>query len=163
MSNKKEVTVVEYVPFENFERNIANKKPRVDNESFTRNQPKKDKESLRSELAVNYSDIFKSVTEFGAKSFVGKDKKIWEAKQLAALGAKVVHKEKMPLKMAIGVLNARKKKMKRLAEDSRLSQVITGKKLDQKQGGKNDRKRKQFDDDITPSNIRGSVMFVGRN
>ena len=32
---------------------------------------------------------------------------MWEAKQLAALGARVVHKEKMPMKMALGVLAVR--------------------------------------------------------
>lgn len=58
----------------------------------------------RKRVRVDFDTIFQDVTALGATAFTGKDKKQWEAKRLAALGAVVKpRKEKMPLKMAIGV------------------------------------------------------------
>jgi hypothetical protein len=58
----------------------------------------------RNAVRVDFRDMFKDVTDLGASSFRRRDKKIWEAKQLAAAGALVTHTEKMPLKMALGVI-----------------------------------------------------------
>lgn len=63
-----------------------------------------DPDADRNSIRVDFRDMFKDVTDLGASSFRGRDKKIWEAKQLAAAGALVTHKEKMPLKMALGVI-----------------------------------------------------------
>lgn len=49
----------------------------------------------------------RSPSPAGAATFTGRDRKVWEAKQLAAVGGMVVHKEKMPMKMAMGVMAVR--------------------------------------------------------
>lgn len=62
----------------------------------------------RKRVRVDFDTIFQDVTALGATAFTGKDKKQWEAKRLAALGAVVKpRKEKMPMKMAIGVAKVR--------------------------------------------------------
>ena len=108
----------------------------------------------RKRVRVDFDTIFQDVTALGATAFTGKDKKQWEAKRLAALGAVVKpRKEKMPLKMAIGVakvrplgagggrcraqtppprpvhpLQARKRRATAAAAMEKASGVITGKK-----------------------------------
>ena len=58
----------------------------------------------RKRTRVDFDTIFQDVTALGASAFTGKDKKQWEAKRLAAAGAALApRKEKMPLRMAIGV------------------------------------------------------------
>ena len=63
----------------------------------------------------------------GASTFTGRDKKIWEAKKLESLGLKVSHKEKMPLKMWMGVKKAREKRAVRAQEEARSADLVTGK------------------------------------
>lgn len=115
-------------------------------------------------IRVKFDEIFQDVAAFGASAFTGKDKKEWERKQLNALGANLKHVEKMPRKMAIGVLAARKKREDRKAEELRVSGVVTGKKIGKKKewraGRRTDAEAAGHPGDITPSNVKGAVMFV---
>lgn len=100
-------------------------------------------------------DVFSSIKSYGASSFQGKDKKIWEAKQLEAIGAKVSkHTLKMPFKMYQGVTKAQKKREKRRELEVKYTGAVTGKKAAKKE------RKKWADDDITPGNIRGPVMYI---
>ena len=57
--------------------------------------------------SITHAEIWLSHWSAGATSFTGKEKKVWEAKQMEALGGIVHFKEKMPFKMAMGVLKVR--------------------------------------------------------
>lgn len=119
-------------------------------------------------IRVNYTDIFKSVQSVGASAFTGKDKKVWEAKQLAALGVKLEHKEKMPLKMWLGVSKARKEraaKRDRVAAEAGLvgvrprhakAHVWRGGGDDDGEGGGG----RGQPADLHGDNVRGPVMHI---
>ena len=144
-------------------------------------QPKKRlrnaEEEDRNRVRVDFQDMFKDVTRLGAAAFVGKEKKIWEAKQLAALGARIVYKEKMPPKMAIGVIKARREKAAKQQAELSAGNIITGKKVDLSgtaalSGGAGYGKQsKQFKgaagygqpDSLDPDSMRGPVFFVKKN
>lgn len=121
--------------------------------------------------------VRRSVAQLGETGLELRDKKARDAQLLRKLGALVPkHSHKMPLKMAIGV--ARKKKE---IEEKRLIALKEGGMLAGGGGGKNaggggeslsakkrrkedekkDRRRAERENDITPIDIRGSIMFVG--
>ena len=134
-------------------------------------------EEDRNRVRVDFQDMFKDVTRLGAGTFTGKEKKIWEAKQLAALGARIVYKEKMPPKMAIGVIKARREKAAKQQAELSAGNIITGKKVDLSgtaalSGGAGYGKQsKQFKgaagygqpDSLDPDSMRGPVFFVKKN
>jgi len=115
---------------------------------------------------VDFKDVFKSVQSLGASSFTGKDKKIWEMKQLNALGANLRHKEKMPLKMWMGVKKAREEREARKEAEEKAAGIITGKKpASSSSSGRAGRDEEdEFEPrqprDLTPFNVRGPVMYV---
>ena len=69
----------------------------------------------------------REVLEYGASTFEGRDKRIWEGKTLASLGAIVKESHKMPRKMKMGVQSKQRHLEKRRAEKERESGVIHGK------------------------------------
>jgi hypothetical protein len=105
------------------------------------------------------------VEALGASTFEGRDRKAWEAKSLADLGAAVKHRQQtMPLKMLQGVRKAQREREKKREEGAKAAGlVLPGKKADK------GRERRRFggggggsdDDDPTPNNIRGPVMYLG--
>jgi hypothetical protein len=113
-------------------------------------------------IQVSFDDIFKSVQSLGASSFKGKEKKVWEAKQLNALGANIKHKEKMPFKMFLGVAKARKEREEKRTKEEKTADLITGRKAPKKE-------RREFvapygqPDSLTPDNVRGPVMYIKKN
>jgi hypothetical protein len=115
---------------------------------------------------VDFKDVFKSVQSLGASSFTGKDKKIWEMKQLNALGANLRHKEKMPLKMWMGVKKAREEREARKEAEEKAAGIITGKKPASGSGSgragrdEEDEFEPRQPRDLTPFNVRGPVMYV---
>lgn len=126
--------------------------------------PKKPRREIpdAQKIRVSFDDIFKSVQDLGASSFTGKDKKKYEAKQLAAIGGVVKHKEKMPLKMWLGVSKARKQREERRANYLRKTGLVTGEKFEKK----GDRRREKAKGpagqpaDLAPDNLRGPVMHI---
>jgi len=135
-------------------------------------------------IRVDFRNLFKDVAALGATTFIGRDKHVWEAKQMAALGAKVKpHTEKMPLKMWLGVSAARKRRAAAAVEEARQSGVITGRESELEAAARGDRTGSRWrggagkgrgqgrlsgDDlvaganprDITPAHIRGPVMLA---
>lgn len=103
----------------------------------------------------------------GATSLHGKEKKIFEAKQLAELGVHLEHKIKMPYKMYKGVMKARQHREAKQQEYARLSGLVVPKVINNKDN-KDDERKKRYedndaDDDPTPRNIRGPVMYLTGN
>lgn len=89
-------------------------------------QGPKVKDSEKYQVASDFESIWKSVTELGASTFKGRDKKIWEARKLEGLGLRVQHKEKMPRKMWMGVKAKRESRAAREAELAREADLVTG-------------------------------------
>jgi len=122
--------------------------------------------------------VRRSVAKLGESGLELRDKKARDAALLRKLGAIVPkHSHKMPLKMAIGVIRKKKEN-----EEKRLAALKDGGMLAGGGGGKNaggggeslsakkrrkedekkERRRSERENDITPIDIRGSVMFVGK-
>ena len=78
------------------------------------------------QVASDFDSIWKSVTELGASTFKGRDKKIWEARKLEGLGLRVQHKEKMPRKMWMGVKAKREARAARAAKEAKEADLVTG-------------------------------------
>ena len=97
------------------EKQRKGKKPRA--------EPSEARFASREDLMAAMRDV----NEFGASAFEGRDKKIWEAKKLAAAGAVVNHTIKMPYKMLKGVREKQRAKEKKRAEYERDSGVVHGK------------------------------------
>lgn len=114
-------------------------------------------------IQVNFKDIFKSVQSFGASTFTGKDKKIWEAKQFNALGCNIKHKEKMPFKMYLGVSKARKDRAERTARDDKVAGIVRG-EVRAKKARRDDSwvGPSGQPDSLDPDNVRGPIMHVRR-
>ncbi len=118
-----------------------------------------------SRSALTHTSV-SSVGIAGAASFTGKDKAVWEAKQIAALGGRLQRKEKMPYKMYQGVMKARKVRAAKAEEEARMSGVVTGKGGKRKEwrgGQRPDRDaidRHGNPGDLLPDNVRGPVMYL---
>ena len=84
-------------------------------------------DAARIQVASDFDSIWSSVTELGASTFKGRDKKIWEARKLEGLGLRVKHKEKMPRKMWMGVKAKREAKAARAAQEAKEADLVTGK------------------------------------
>ena len=120
--------------------------------------------------------VRRSVAKLGESGLELRDKKARDAALLRKLGAIVPkHSQRMPLKMAIGVARKKKeneeKRLAALKEGGMLAGGGGGKgasggeslsaKRRRKEEEKKERRRTERESDITPIDIRGSVMFVG--
>lgn len=85
----------------------------------------------QSEERIRRKDFVKArqeVLDMGASAFEGRDKRVWEAKRLASLGAKVeAPNHKMPLKMLLGLRSKQRHLEMRRQEKERASGAVHGK------------------------------------
>ena len=88
-------------------------------------------------------------------------------RQLNALGANLKHVEKMPLKMWVGVKRARAEREAKRTADEKAAGSVTGRRTapGPRSGGGDDGDEDGGGSgqpiDLTPSSIRGPVMFIG--
>ena len=116
----------------------------------------------RKRVRIDFNGLMKDVTALGAGAFTGKAKKVWEAKQMEALGGVVHFKEKMPLKMALGVMKARKRREAAAEAEARAAGMPM-------KGAKEANKARGYvpyegpagqPSSLDPDNLRGPVMYV---
>ena len=138
----------------------------VHSDTHPQRQPKPSRPALRDDQAirVDFRDIWKETQTLAASSYTGKDKKVYEAEQIRALGGRVEWKEKMPHKMWLGVTKARKAKAARLAAEAKAAGLVTGRPGASAIAASKPKERRWrkggVDDGITPDDIRGPVMHV---
>lgn len=72
----------------------------------------------------------------------------------------------MPFKMYQGVMKARKERAAKAEDEAKLAGLVTGRGEGSSKAAKAAKRREERqrdnDDDITPDNIRGPVMFLGK-
>jgi hypothetical protein len=113
--------------------------------------PKGSKTSKASPLSNDPFDaqklfrILKSqVQALGAQTFRGWDKKEWVTTQKKAIGMKDEKQQKVPFHIMKGIRKKQTLKMKKYEAEARLQDVVTGKTLKKKKGGRHDIKGKKY-------------------
>lgn len=119
---------------------------------------------------LDFRTVLHSVQRLGATTLTGAAAKAWEMEQLNALGANLRHVEKMPRRMAQGVMRARAVRAAKRKADERAAGIVTARVRDGSGGrggsrstgddGGSEAYNRQQPRDLDADNIRGPVMYV---